>query len=300
MLDRSTVFGLAATIGLLLLVMFAGAGMEADVFWRTPSLLLVLGGSLLVTMVAYPPVQLRSLGGILKNAWYVRTRPPEEPIMLMVALAEIARRDGMLALDQHVSRIGDGFLRRGMQMAIDGIDATTIESVMQAEMEGVDLRHTYGKGFLETMGRFAPVFGMIGTLIGLVVMLGQMNDPAKIGPGMAVAMLTTLYGLVIANVFCFPLARKLAHRSSEELLCKTIILKGVLAIQAGDHPRMVEQKLRAYLPASGSGHEFSRSLMMDEESHEEAGSPLDLVSSDSNNGPAVDDNDSRPKWVDAA
>ena len=137
-----------------------------------------------------------------------------------------------------------------MRMAIDGTDNATIEHVCRAEMESVDLRHTYGVRLLESMGRSAPVFGMIGTLIGLVIMLGRMNDPARIGPGMAVALLTTLYGLVLANVFCLPLSRKLAHRSSEELLSKTVALKGVLAIQAGDNPRIVEQKLRAYVPGS--------------------------------------------------
>jgi chemotaxis protein MotA len=135
-------------------------------------------------------------------------------------------------------------------MAVDGMDAATIEHVMRSEMEATDLRHTYGKGVLETMGRFSPVFGMIGTLIGLVVMLGHMTDPSRIGPGMAVALLTTLYGLLIANVFCLPLARKLAGRSSDELMVKQMMLKGVLAIQAGDHPRIVEQKLRAYIPGS--------------------------------------------------
>jgi hypothetical protein len=161
-----------------------------------------------------------------------------------------------------VAGLNEPFLRKAFQMAIDGADAATIEAVLRAEMESTDLRHAYGVKMIESMGRSAPVFGMIGTLIGLVIMLGRLDDPARIGPGMAVALLTTLYGLVLANVFFLPLARKLAHRSSEELLNKTIALQGVLAIQAGDNPRIVEQKLRAYLPAGAFGEtSVARSAM---------------------------------------
>lgn len=250
MIDRATVFGLAATVGLLLWVLVAGAGWESDVFWRTPSLALVMGGAVLTTLIAFPGGRFRSVGQLLRNAFVVRTHSAAESVIMLVALAEIARRDGLLALEKPVAGLKDDFLKRAMRMAIDGMDATMIERICRAEMESVDLRHTYGVRMIESMGRSAPVFGMIGTLIGLVIMLGRMSDPSMIGPGMAVALLTTLYGLVLANVFCLPLARKLSHRSSEELLGKTITLTGVLAIQAGDNPRIVEQKLRAYVPGS--------------------------------------------------
>ena len=248
MIDRATVFGLTAIGGLLLWLLFAGSGHVFDLFWRTPSLALVLGGTLLATMVAYPVARFRSLGKVVRNAFIDRSESPEKTIAILVTLAEMARRDGLLVLEKPIERIDDGFLKRAMRMAVDGTDARMIESVMQAELEGIDLRHTCGKGLLDSMGRFAPVFGMIGTLVGLVIMLGGMSDPTMIGPGMAVALLTTLYGLVFANVVCNPLANKLAQRSSDELLNKTIALKGVLAIQAGDNPRIVAQKLRAYLP----------------------------------------------------
>jgi len=259
-MDRGTVVGLAATLGLVVWVMFAGAGWAAHVFWRTPSLALVVGGAVLTTVVAFPGARLRSIGQVLKNALYVRTRPPEESIITLVALAEIARREGLLSLERPVESIRDDFLKRAMHMAIDGYEAATIRSVMQRELESIDLRHTQGKGLLESMGRSAPVFGMIGTLVGLVVMLGRLDDPTRIGPGMAVALLTTLYGLVVANVFCLPLARRLSQRSSEELLSKTIALEGVLAIQAGDLPRVVAQKLRAYVPVSRWPSELPRSV----------------------------------------
>ena len=255
-----TVIGLAATVGLLVWVMVAGAGYAVDVFWRTPSLALVVGGALFATVVASSGGQFRSIGAVLKNALYVRTDSPDESVITLVALAEIARRDGLLALEKPVEGLRDEFLKRGMRMVIDGYDRTTVRSVMRAEMESTDLRHTQGKSLLESMGRSAPVFGMIGTLIGLVIMLGGMDDPTKIGPGMAVALLTTLYGLVVANAFFLPLARKLSQRSSEELLGKTITLEGILAVQAGDHPRIVAQKLQAYLPADQWGERVPPSM----------------------------------------
>jgi chemotaxis protein MotA len=254
-IDRATVFGLAATCGLLLWVLAAGAGREAGAFWQTSSVALVLGGAVLTTFAACPVSNWRSVCRMLRHAFFVRTRPAEELVVLIVALAEIARRDGLLAMEKPVARLDNAFLRKAFQMAIDGADASVIAAVLRAEMESADLRHTYGVRMLESMGRSAPVFGMIGTLIGLVIMLGRMDDPTRIGPGMAVGLLTTLYGLVLANVFFLPLARKLTHRGSEELLNKQIVLDGVLAIQSGDNPRIVESKLRAYLPAGALGGE---------------------------------------------
>lgn len=253
MIDRATWFGLIATCGLLAWMLASGAGWEAGAFWQTPALAMVLGGAVLTTFAACPMSGWRSVGRMLRHAFYVRVRPAEEIVVLIVALAEIARRDGLLAMERPVAGLNDAFLRRAFQMAIDGADASVIAAVLRAEMESADLRHTYGVRVLESMGRSAPVFGMIGTLIGLVIMLGRMDDPSRIGPGMAVALLTTLYGLVLANVFFLPLARKLTHRSSEELLNKQIVLEGVLAIQGGDNPRVVERKLRAYLPSGSFG-----------------------------------------------
>ncbi len=255
MIDRATVFGLLATCGLLVWVLAVGAGREMGAFWQTSSLALVLGGAVLTTLAACPVSDWRSVYRMVRHAFRVRTRSAADVVVLIVALAEIARRDGLLALEKPVASLNDPFLRKGFQMAIDGADASVIAAVLRAEMESTDLRHTYGVRMLESMGRSAPVFGMIGTVIGLVIMLGQMNDPSRIGPGMAVALLTTLYGLVLANVFFLPLARKLTHRSSEELLNKQIVLDGVLAIQAGDNPRVVERRLRAYLPSGAFGGE---------------------------------------------
>lgn len=249
MIDRATLLGISVTLALVIWMACEGGLGGLASLWQTHSLLLVVGGAVFTTLAATPGRHFCALGSVLRNAVAVRTRDPEELIATLVGLAHTARREGLLALEKPVELLEDGFLKRALRMAVDGVDARTIEQVCRTELESTDLRHACGSGMLASMGRAAPVFGMIGTLIGLVFMLGRLDDPAQIGPGMAVALLTTLYGLVLANVICLPLARKLTHRSSEELLNKTMAMAGVLAIMAGDHPRLVEQKLRAYLPA---------------------------------------------------
>jgi chemotaxis protein MotA len=219
------------------------------VFWQTPSVLWVLGGVALTSLAAFPGGGWRTLRALLRNALWVRHRQPQELVAMLVSFAHTARRHGLLALERPAASLEDAYVRRPLRMAIDGNDPGIIAKIMRAELEAVDLRHTHGVRMLESAARSAPVFGMMGTLVGLVLMLGRMNDPASIGPGMAVALLTTLYGLLLAHVFCLPVARRLAHRNSEELLLRTVALEGVLAIQAGDNPRLIEQRLWAYLPA---------------------------------------------------
>ncbi|NLX13320.1 MAG: motility protein A [Phycisphaerales bacterium] len=296
-MDRGTVIGLTATMGLLAWIMLAGSSEAMSVFWRLPSLALVIGGAILVTMAAVPLVRFRAFGSMLRKAFREQGPNPAECIAVLIALAELARREGLLSLERSVAGLKDGFLRRAMQMAIDGQDANMIESVLQTELESTDLRHVGGRDILRSMGNSAPVFGMIGTLIGLVIMLGRMDDPSTIGPGMAVALLTTLYGLLFANVVCLPLARKLGHRSSDELLCKTIMLKGVLAIQRGDHPRMVEQKLRAYLPDGGEDYEFIRTAP--EPSVPSAGQDESVVAEEPRNTDKTSAT-RKPSWMEAA
>ena len=262
MVDRGTILALVGLLALLVCVVVTGAGLAAaGAFWQTSAVAFVIGGAVLAGLVASPAVGLRRLAAVVRSAFVVTAVTPEETIITLVALAEIARRDGLLAMDKPASGLRDDFTRRAAEMAIDGVDRDVIQAVMQAELESIDMRHAEGKAALESMARFSPAFGMMGTVIGLVIMLGRMDDPARIGPGMAVALLTTLYGLGFANVFCLPLARRLAYRSSQELLAKTVALKGVLGIQVGDNPRVLAQKLRAYLPGAGKGQEFAWSTL---------------------------------------
>jgi chemotaxis protein MotA len=144
--------------------------------------------------------------------------------------------------------MNDEFIVRGVKMAVDGTDPELIQQIMDTELEALQDRHAQAKSMLDTMGRYCPAFGMIGTLLGLIFMLSNMDDPAAIGPGMAVALITTLYGAMVANMFTGPIGDRLAARDAEEVLIKTIIAAGVMAIQSGDNPRVVESKLLTYLP----------------------------------------------------
>lgn len=246
--DRGLLLSVSGMVALLVGVLALGAGWEVRAFVQLPALALVVGGSLLTARASFPRGRTGGLRAVLAAALRDRDERQESPVAVLVALAMVARRQGLLALERPVSRIRDGFLRRAMQMVIDGHDPVSVETVLQAELEAIDLRHTQGKAMIEAIGRAAPVYGMMGTVIGLVIMLSRMEDPSRIGPGMAAALLTTLYGLVLANVFVMPLARRLEQHSSDELLYKTMVLRGVLAVQAGEHPRMLEQRLTAHLP----------------------------------------------------
>jgi chemotaxis protein MotA len=185
---------------------------------------------------------------VVLKAIFNKPADPAVVIGQLVQLAEVARRDGILALENRVAEVKDPFLVSGIQMAVDGTDPEVIQTVMETELSNLMERHASGKGLLDGMGKYAPAFGMIGTLIGLVAMLSNMDDPSSIGAGMAAALLTTLYGAIMANCIFLPMADKLALRSSEEVLVKTIIIQGVMSIQSGDNPRNVEAKLKTFLP----------------------------------------------------
>ena len=164
-----------------------------------------------------------------------------------VSLAGVARREGILALETSINDIHDEFMRKGMQLSIDGLEPISIKDILDTEIINIQERHKLGAEIFTTIGTFAPALGMIGTLIGLVQMLQTMEDPSTIGPSMAVALLTTFYGALIANIFCLPLAGKLRNRSTEEVMMKELMAEGILSIAKGDNPRLLEQKLNAFL-----------------------------------------------------
>jgi chemotaxis protein MotA len=166
---------------------------------------------------------------------------------MLVGFAAKARKDGMLALESHLKDIDDSFLVKGLELAIDGQEPNSIGEILQVELESLEGRHQLCAEIFVSMGNFAPAMGLLGTLIGLVQMLQQMDDPSKIGPAMAVALLTTFYGVLLANLLFLPIAGKLKTRSKHEVLLKQLILEGVMAIQSGDNPRIVEQKLKAFV-----------------------------------------------------
>ncbi len=252
-MDIATLIGLLAGTGLIGWAIMS----KSDIgnFVDPASVAIVIGGSVAASLISNPLKDFLGIAKVIKNTLFTQAQDPKKLIDDLVGYAEVARRDGILSLENTVKDIDDDFVVRGIQMAVDGTDPELIEQIMSSEIDALVDRHANGKSLMDGVGRYAPAFGMIGTLIGLVCMLQDMDDPSKIGPGMAVALLTTLYGALLANLVALPLADKLSNRSQEELLCKFIILRGVMSIQSGDNPRIVEQKLKTFLPPAQRGKE---------------------------------------------
>lgn len=245
-MDLGLLFGFLGTWALLLWALLAGGQM--GIYVDLPSIVLVIGASATVMFMAFPARNIRRIVAVAKKAFVHQTKPIDQLIEDMVSYAEIARRDGILSLENATKDMKDPFIVRGIQMAVDGTDPELIEQIMNNELDNLVERHENGKGLFDTLGKYAPAFGMIGTLVGLVAMLANLSDPSSLGKGMAVALITTLYGALIANAIALPIADRLSRRSADEVLYKTVIIKGVMAIQSGDNPRVVEQKLRTFLP----------------------------------------------------
>lgn len=245
-MDIATVIGILAAFGLVLVGMSSGSSLVA--FLDIPSVMIVIGGTLGVVLICFPIKELLGLFGVVRNAFLVRKDEYQETIERMVEFADTARRQGVLALESRAERVQDKFLRMGLQMAVDGIEPVIIRSLLQKEIENLDYRHRRGAEILTSFGTFAPALGMIGTLIGLVQMLKNMGDPSTIGPAMAVAIITTFYGALLANLVFLPMANKLRTRNQEELVMKEMMMEGVISITVGENPRVVEAKLNAFLP----------------------------------------------------
>jgi chemotaxis protein MotA len=243
--DIATIIGLV--LGALVVVGAVILGGSPGMFIEPVSVVVVIVGTVAAVFTSFPLKRILGVVPVVLKALEEKTPDLQELIAQLVGFAEIARRDGILSLENHMEDMNDPFIVQGIQMAVDGTDPELIEQIMEADLENLMDRHAASKKILDAAGRFAPAFGMIGTLIGLVSMLGNMEDPSGIGAGMAVALLTTLYGAIMANVFFLPLADKLGLKSEEEVLVKSVIIRGVMSIQAGDNPRVVEQKLRTFI-----------------------------------------------------
>ncbi len=242
-MDLATIIGFIAAFGLIVL----GMGQDAALFVNPPSMLIVIGGTLGATMIQFPMEDVFNAVKVAKNTFTIKKRDFQGVIAMMVDFSSKARREGILVLENAVADIDDLFIKKGVTLAVDGMEPPIIEKVLETEIDNIEDRHTKGADFFAGMAALAPAFGLIGTLIGLVLMLQSMEDPSTIGPAMAVALLTTFYGAILANVIFTPLSGKLKVRSKEEILYMNLILEGILSIAAGDNPRMVEQKLNAFL-----------------------------------------------------
>lgn len=245
-MDIGTIIGLVvAVLAVVIGIVFGGNPLALV---DPASIMIVLVGTIGVTVLCFPLARILKVHKVILKAFFYKQTDLVEIILDMVKYAELARREGILSLENLVDEMKDPFIVRGIKMAVDGTDPELIKQVMETELEALMERHVQGKQILDSMGKYAPAFGMIGTLLGLIFMLGSMSDPSSIGPSMAVALITTLYGAMISNMFTGPIAEKLLARDIEEVQVKTIIIAGVMAIQSGDNPRVVQSKLATYLP----------------------------------------------------
>lgn len=243
-MDLGTLIGLVGGFAVIVFAMVLGGGI--GIFVDVPSVLIVLVGSLIVAMMKFNLGTFLGAGKVAAKAFSFKLDKPNELIESVVELADAARKGGLLSLEG--KEIPNTFLSRGIQLLIDGHDGEVVRSLMERDKDLAVDRHKSSVQVFTALGDLGPAMGMIGTLIGLVAMLSNMDDPKSIGPAMAVALLTTLYGAMLANMVCIPIADKLKLRMAEEELIKSMVIDALLAIQAGQNPRVIETMLRTYLP----------------------------------------------------
>jgi len=243
---------LATLIGLVGAVVVVGSaivlGGAPDAFVNVPSLIIVLFGSLLITLMKFSLGQFFNSVKVAVKAFIYKVPDPEELISKSVELANQARTGGLLVLEE--AEVPDEFYKKAVNLVVDGHDPEIVKSILDKDTDLTVKRHKDGQAVFKAIGDVAPAMGMIGTLIGLVQMLSVMDDPKQIGPSMAVALLTTLYGAMISNMVAIPIADKLSLRTTEERLAKALIIDAVLGIQAGQNPRIIQDILKNYLPKS--------------------------------------------------
>ena len=245
-MDLATLVGIVGSVALIMIAMTMSG--ELGMFVDGPSIVIVVGGSLFAVMAKFGLGQFLSAGKVAAKSFVVKNPDPSDVIAEVVTLADEARKGGLLSLEG--KEVSNDFLKRGIQLLVDGHDPDVVKALLAKDRNQTVERHARGASLFGAMAEVAPAMGMIGTLVGLVAMLANMDDPKAIGPAMAVALLTTLYGAVIANCIAGPIADKLRLRAAEEALIKSLVIDALLAIQNGQNPRIIDSMLRNYLPES--------------------------------------------------
>jgi len=241
--DLATLIGMIGAFAMIIMAMTQGG--ELGMFIDVPSVLIVFCGSPFVVMMMYSMSQFVGAGKVMAKAFMIKLDDPQDLIAKSVELADAARKGGFLALEE--AEIPSSFMQKGIDMLVDGHEADVVKATLGKDIDLTLDRHKAGAGFFKSLGDVGPAMGMIGTLIGLVAMLQNMDDPKSIGPAMAVALLTTMYGAMLANLIALPISEKLNLRGTEEAMNQTLILDSILAIQDGQNPRVIEGMLQNYL-----------------------------------------------------
>lgn len=249
-MDLGTIIGIAAGIALIIVtIIIGGTGLAPYV--SVSSAIVVIGGSFASMLVANPLSRMLGIMRYLKHVLQTPDWQEEKIISDLVAFSERARREGLLALEDNLDEVEDEFMRKGIQLVVDGTDPDIIKGILYHDLNEIQSRHESGINIFDNWGKIAPAFGMIGTLIGLIAMLVNLGgDTSTIGAGMAIALITTFYGAILANLILIPIKVKLEDRDKDETRVREIIIEGILSIQSGDNPRILLEKLVSFLPPS--------------------------------------------------
>ena len=244
-MDKTTVIGLGAGVGCIVISILLSGDLGA--FLDLPSVFVVVGGTIASTIVSYPGKMLKSLKTIYTMAFKAKNIDLNDDIELIIKVANVARREGLLALEDAMGEVDNPFLKKGIMLIVDGADGELVKNILETEISFIQERHSQGQNIINSMAAYAPAYGMIGTLIGLILMLKNLSDSASLGPNMAVALITTFYGVVLANLIFTPISKKLKVQSDQEALQKELYMEGLLSIQDGENPRIIKDKLQAFI-----------------------------------------------------
>lgn len=242
----TTVIGLVAGFACLVISIFLGGQDAIKGFFDVPSLFITLGGTIASTILSYPGKMLSTLGSVCKIIFKKHKEDLSGDIDLIIQLANMARKEGLLSLENKMDEIDDDFVKKGIMLIVDGADPEFIKNVLETDIYFIQQRHSNGQAIFDSMAAYAPAFGMIGTLIGLINMLRKLEDPSQLGPDMSVALVTTFYGAVLAYVVFMPISKKLKALSESECMQKELLLEGMLSIQSGENPRLIKDKLMSF------------------------------------------------------
>lgn len=256
-MDIASILGLVICFAMFLVGVATSGGLQSiGSYWDLPSVFITFGGSFAAVLASN---SMQSFISGLKSFALVLKVPQNnttEMIQNIIELSNVARKEGLLSLEEAAGDLEDPFLKKGILLIVDGTDPELVRAIMETELVSMDSRHKARIGFWENVGAMGPAWGMIGTLVGLVNMLNNMQDANAIGPNMAVALITTLYGSLLANWICAPVANKLKSHNEMEMMQKEIMIEGLLSIQAGENPRVIEEKLKSFIsPAERIGSE---------------------------------------------
>jgi chemotaxis protein MotA len=249
--DKSSLIGtLVAAVCLLAVFWLASKG-DWWMFYSDKGIIAVFGGTISVILMAMPMEKLKCVPGYARRFMFHKSMQLRDVVQLMGSLSEKARRDGILALEPEIEKLNDPFLSSGLKMAVDGVDPGAIEATLRLELVAMQERHKAGKKFFDLIKLYAPGWGLVATLIGQIGMFGHLGGSIEImGHMLAVAVIATMYGTILANAVAGPIGDKLALRSSEELINREMMLQGILSIQAGDNPRITQDKMLAFIPST--------------------------------------------------